>query len=298
MSLLKSVIKNAINKGVSNAVSNAVESAVKKVVEPKVNEYANKVAGELDEAAQAVAGGAQEAAAAAEEAAKPAGGLSSALAGLQSSLENYATMAAANAKLCPKCGNVATADKKFCPICGEKLPEETLTQGYICPQCGKQNTVGMKFCADCGTKLPAAIAEETAAEAADAAALVAWKAKYPAIPVWDCGGKAFRFEAEEEYARFTAEYKTEDEAQKAVDAYRELLKENGFREAGEYPCPEHLYKKVDGVCYHVDTEHCFLGDLNCPEIAMEIAEPTGGFDYVKPAPKADSGFNLKNLFKL
>ncbi|MBQ3193701.1 MAG: hypothetical protein IJB59_09065, partial [Oscillospiraceae bacterium] len=46
----------------------------------------------------------------------------------------------------------------------------------------------------------------------------------------------------------------------AVEQYCQLLLEGGFREAGENPTIEHLYKMIDGVCYHADTEHCFEGD--------------------------------------
>lgn len=58
MSLLERAIKNGISKGISNAVGNAVKQAVK----PKVTAYANKVAGELDEAAQNISQQTQEAA--------------------------------------------------------------------------------------------------------------------------------------------------------------------------------------------------------------------------------------------
>ena len=48
MSFLDRAIKSGISKGISNAVGNAVKQAV----EPKATAYANKVAGELDQAAQ------------------------------------------------------------------------------------------------------------------------------------------------------------------------------------------------------------------------------------------------------
>ena len=70
---------------------------------------------------------------------------------------------------------------------------------------------------------------------------------------------------------------------------------NGFRQAGEYPSVEHLYKRVDGVVYHVDTEHCFEGDSDCPSIGFDKSEPRGGFDYVKPEPKKKTSF--LDLFK-
>ena len=84
-------------------------------------------------------------------------------------------------------------------------------------------------------------------------------------------------------------------AQRAVSEYRQVLLANGFRQAGEYPSVEHLYKRVDGVVYHVDTEHCFDGDSDCPSIGFDKSEPRGGFDYVKPEPKKKTSF--LDLFK-
>ena len=84
-------------------------------------------------------------------------------------------------------------------------------------------------------------------------------------------------------------------AQRAVSEYRQVLLQNGFRQAGEYPCMEHLYKRVDGVVYHADTEHCFEGDPDCPSIGFDKSEPRGGFDYVKPEPKKKTSF--LDLFK-
>ena len=79
-------------------------------------------------------------------------------------------------------------------------------------------------------------------------------------------------------------------AQHAVSEYRQVLLANGFRQAGEYPSVEHLYKRVDGVVYHADTEHCFDGDSDCPSIGFDKSEPRGGFDYVKPEPKKKTGW--------
>ena len=67
--------------------------------------------------------------------------------------------------------------------------------------------------------------------------------------------------------------------------YCQILLQNGFRQAGQYPNKEHLYKMIDGICYHVDTEHCFDGDPDCPNIYFLLGEPTGGFYYVKEEPK-------------
>jgi len=97
---------------------------------------------------------------------------------------------------------------------------------------------------------------------------------------------------------FSARFATPVGAQAAVRQYREVLLQNGFRQAGQYPNMEHLYKRVNGTVYHVDTEHCFDGDSDCPQIYFNAAEPYGGFDYVKPEPKKQLELkDLKGLFK-
>ena len=111
MSFLERAIKNGISKGISNAVGNAVKQAV----EPKATAYANKVADELDQAAQNVS---QQTNEAAQQTARATGGLEGAFANLQQSMENYATQAAKNMKICPKCQTPSSADKTFCPNCG------------------------------------------------------------------------------------------------------------------------------------------------------------------------------------
>ena len=78
----------------------------------------------------------------------------------------------------------------------------------------------------------------------------------------------------------------------AVEQYRQLLLEGGFREAGENPTIEHLYKMIDSVCYHADTEHCFEGYNDTATIYFNTGEPQGGF-YYKPDKKS---FGLKGLF--
>ena len=285
MSFLEKAIKNGISKGISNAVGNAVKQAV----EPKATEYANKVAGELNQAAQSVTQQTQETA---QQAAKATSGLEGAFANLQQSMENYATQAAKNMKICPKCQTPSPADKTFCPNCGTKLPEETLAEGAVCPQCGKQNTIGTKFCSSCGAKLPFALAEEKAEAEKNAAVLAKWAEKLSQYPVWNCGGTDFELEEGEDWFKFTASFDTEAEGEQSIPAYRELLKANGFREAGQNPDKSHLYKKIDEKCYHVDTEHCFEGSMERPEIWFNIEEPYGGFDYVKPEPKAQKKFGL------
>lgn len=284
MSFLERAIKNGISKGIGDAVSKAVQQAV----EPKATAYANKVAAQYDKAAQ-------DASQQSQEAAKGVNSMKSALANLQHSMEGYATEMSKTVKVCPNCDAATTADKKFCPNCGAKLPEQTLAQGAVCPACGKQNTLGTKFCQDCGTKLPSAIAEEKAEADKKTAVLAQWAEELPAYPVWNCGGTEFRLEKYDDYYVFTALLENSYAAQNAVNRYRETLMQNGFRQAGEYPIIEHLYKKTGGVCYHVDTEHCFEGDDNMPSIYFNISEPAGGYDYVKPA--APKTFGLKDLFR-
>lgn len=282
-------LERAIRRGVSQGVGNAVGKAIQQAVEPKATELANKAAEQIDDTVHTTAQQTQ-------QTAQAASGLEGALGNLQRSIESYATEAAKNIKVCPGCGEATGADKKFCPKCGTKLPDQTVAQSVVCSNCGKQNSIGTKFCSDCGTKLPAAVQEEQAAQANDAAVLTVWGEKLPQYPKWCFGGRDFNIE---EYNpgcyQFSARFTSDLTAQNAVKQYRELLLQNGFRQAGEYPDPRHLYKIVDGFCYHCDTEHCFEGDSDCPTINFNIGEPSGGFHYVKPEPKKLT--NLKDLFK-
>ncbi len=282
-----SFLERAIRRGVSNAVGKAVENAVEKAVEPAATNLANKAA---DKAANAM----DNAAGRVNHTPNASSGLEGAVNRWQQSVENYATEAAKNLKICPSCGEGARADQKFCPKCGTKLPEMTVAQGTVCPACGKQNTVGTKFCSDCGAKLPATLQEEQEKEARDRAMMREWEEKLPHYPKWDCGGGNFNIEVLDDInLMFSADFGGEvNAAYVAVKKYRECLLQNGFRQAGQYPSAEHLYKKVDGVCYHVDTEHCFDGDGDCPTVYFNTQEPTGGYDYVKPEPKKSSFFDL------
>ena len=214
------------------------------------------------------------------------------MANLERSVQGYATEAAKNMKVCPNCNKPTTADKKFCPECGTQLPEQTVAQGAVCPNCGKQNAIGTKFCQDCGTKLPAAIAEEQAQADRNAAVMAEWDQYLSHYPKWSCGGSEFNIE---EYDPGCFEFRAyfngnNQAARRAVDEYRQILLQNGFRQAGEYPCIEHLYKMENGVCYHVDTGMCFEASPDSPSIAFNIQEPRGGFDYVKPEPKKKKSF--------
>lgn len=275
-------LERAIRRGVSDAVGKAIGKAI----EPTVTDLTNKAANAIDQAAQNT-----------EQQVARSSGLEGAMANLERSVQGYATEAAKNMKVCPNCNKPTTADKKFCPECGTQLPEQTVAQGAVCPNCGKQNAIGTKFCQDCGTKLPAAIAEEQAQADRNAAVMAQWDAKLPQYPKWTCGGSEFNIE---EYDPGCFEFRANfngnhQAARRAVDEYRQILLQNGFRQAGEYPCIEHLYKMENGVCYHVDTGMCFEASPDSPSISFTIGEPRGGFNYVKPEPKKKTSF--LDLFK-
>ena len=274
-------LERAIRRGVSDAVGKAIGKAI----EPTVTDLTNKAANAIDQSVQNT-----------EQQVARSSGLEGAMANLERSVQGYATEAAKNMKVCPNCNKPTTADKKFCPDCGTQLPEQTVAQGAVCPRCGKQNAIGTKFCQDCGTKLPAAIAEEQAQADRDAAVMAQWDAKLPQYPKWTCGGTKMYIDDYDTHYIFGAEFGgNATAAVRAVSEYRQVLLQNGFRQAGEYPSVEHLYKRVDGVVYHVDTEHCFEGDPDCPSIGFDKSEPRGGFDYVKPEPKKKTSF--LDLFK-
>ncbi len=275
-------LERAIRRGVSDAVGKAIGKAI----EPTVTDLTNKAANAIDQAAQNT-----------EQQVARSSGLEGAMANLERSVQGCATEAAKNMKVCPNCNKPTTADKKFCPDCGTQLPEQTVAQGAVCQNCGKQNAIGTKFCQDCGTKLPAAIAEEQAQADRNAAVMAEWDAKLPQYPKWTCGGTKMYIDDYDTHYIFGADFNgNAAAAQRAVSEYRQVLLANGFRQAGEYPCIEHLYKRVDGVVYHADTEHCFEGDPDCPSIGFDKSEPRGGFDYVKPEPKKKTSF--KDLFGL
>ena len=283
---MSSLLERAIRRGVSNAVGNAVGKAVQQAVEPKATEFANKVAGQIDAATQ-------HAAQQGEKTVRQASGLEDALSNLQRSVESYATEAAKNMKVCPNCQKTTSADKKFCPDCGARLPEGSVAQGAVCPSCGKQNVIGTKFCQDCGTKLPVAVQEEQMHADDHASVMSKWDKQLPQYPKWNCGGSHFEIEVYDGFTTFSVNFDGNTfRAKQAVEQYRQLLLEGGFREAGENPTIEHLYKMIDGVCYHADTEHCFEGDNDTATIYFNTGEPQGGF-YYKPDKKS---FGLKGLF--
>ncbi len=276
-------LERAIRRGISDAVGKAVQKAV----EPKATELANRAADDIDRAVRSTA----------RQTAQTTAGFEGALGNLQRSMEGYATEAAKNMKICPDCEAVCTADKKFCPQCGTALSELTVAQGAVCTACGTQNTVGTQFCAQCGAKLPAALQQEQAQASRDAEVMARWEQLLPQYPRWACGGTDVNIEQlEPGRVLFAASFRGDNAAaRQAVEQYRALAERSGFRQAGEYPSREHLYKKLGGVCYHIDTEHCFDGDSDCPTLGFDQEEPCGGFDYVRPQPRARG--SILDLFK-
>ena len=271
-------LERAFRRGVSDAVG----TAIGKAIEPTVTDLTNKAANAIDQAAQNT-----------EQQVARSSGLEGAMANLQRSVESYATEAAKNMKVCPNCQKTTSADKKFCPDCGARLPEGSVAQGAVCPSCGKQNVIGTKFCQDCGTKLPVAVQEEQMHADDHASVMSKWDKQLPQYPKWNCGGSHFEIEVYDGFTTFSVNFDGNTfRAKQAVEQYRQLLLEGGFREAGENPTIEHLYKMIDGVCYHADTEHCFEGDNDTATIYFNTGEPQGGF-YYKPDKKS---FGLKGLF--
>ena len=271
-------LERAIRRGVSDAVGKAIGKAI----EPTVTDLTNQAANAIDQAAQNT-----------EQQVARSSGLEGAMANLERSVQGYATEAAKNMKVCPNCNKPTTADKKFCPECGTQLPEQTVAQGAVCPSCGKQNVIGTKFCQDCGTKLPVAVQEEQMHADDHASVMSKWDKQLPQYPKWNCGGSHFEIEVYDGFTTFSVNFDGNSfRAKQAVEQYRQLLLEGGFREAGENPTIEHLYKMIDGVCYHADTEHCFEGDNDTATIYFNTGEPQGGF-YYKPDK---TSFGLKGLF--
>lgn len=280
-------LERAIKRGISEGIGKAVGDAVKKAVEPTATQFANKAAQHIDNAAQNTNRTVRSASSEFE----------SAFSNLERAAQDYATKMSENIKICPSCEKATDAEKTFCPECGSRLPDTTVAQSAICTECGKQNSISTKFCSGCGAKLPCTVAAEEASRKRDEDVLVQWDEKLSLYPKWNCGGCNYNIEQYDTYVfSFSADFSGNDFAAKqAVDQYRKFLVANGFHQAGQYPCIEHLYKKTDGVCCHVDTEHCFDGDSDCPSIGFDRSEPYGGYDYVKPEPKKNIG--LKDLFK-
>ena len=282
-----SFLEREIRRGISRGIGRAVGDAIGKAIQPTATNIANQAAQSIDQATnngQPASNG------------YSGGSLEGAMSNLERSMQGYATKAAANMKVCPNCEKATTADKKFCPECGTALPEQTLAQGAVCTSCGKQNNLGTKFCQDCGTKLPIALQEEQIAANKAAAVMAQWDQLLPMFPKWNCGGVSFHIEDYgENNFMFSADFKGNSyAARQAVEQYRQFLMQNGFQMAGQYPSMNHLYRMVNNVCYHVDTEHCFDGDSDTACIGFNNSEPYGGFYYVKPEPKKKT--SLFDLF--
>ena len=300
MGFLDRVVKNAVGNAVGNAVSNAVEKAVAPKVEQAAANAVNQAADSINQSAAQNAQppySQQQSAVnqtSVNQAANTLGGL---FGSLQGAATNFANEAAKNMKICPACGEGASAETKFCPSCGATMPEQTVAQGAVCSSCGKQNNVGVKFCSDCGSKLPAAIAEEQAAQAKDAAALAQWDTMIPQYPKWCFGGYDISLEYGGTndngmpYYHFNVLGVGDSELQQ----YRSLLKQNGFVKAGEYPSEDMLYKMIDGKCYCFESAEPFASEYM--GVSFGISEPSGGFYYTKPEKKNTGGGLFGGFFK-
>ena len=274
-----SFLKRALMNGIAQELGKKVGKAISDVVGPALN--GNQTADPSFT----------------QQPLQPQGGTVNPFSGLERKLQDYAAQMSQNLKVCPGCSRPASADQAFCPHCGTKLPAETLAQGAVCSQCGRQNSPGMKYCQECGTKLPCAIAQEEADAARDAEVLAQWDECLSCYPKWCFGGMHYCIESYEEgqfvfSASFDGNHMA---AQNAVAQYKQYLTQCGFRPAGMYPSTEHLYQRINGVVYHVDTEHCFEGDADTACIGFLTGEPHGGFDYVKPEPPKMT--NWQDLFK-
>ena len=125
--------------------------------------------------------------------------------------------------------------------------------------------------------------------------LTDWDRLLPQYPGWSFGGENMLIDQlsidnnGNPVYEFSVTFDTNDNAVIAVQHYRQLLAQRGFRTAGRYPDICHLYKMMGGLCYHVDTEHCFDGDEGCASVYFNVREPDGGFNYVKPEPAEGTG---------
>lgn len=266
MGLLKNIVSNAVSDGIRKGIGNAVGKAVEKAVTPAAERFANKQAEAIDSvtaevgkgiaqtnaaindasASMAQAGAKMsEAGAAASEAKASLGGfagLESALSGLASKAESFATQMSASMKVCPSCGQPSPADKSFCPNCGAKLPETTLGQDYTCSKCGAANTPGTKYCSKCGALLPGAEAEIKAQQAKDAQVMEQFASVLPQFPKWT-GGHDYCLEQNGEERGYPVYTLNMAGNQKDLNDYIALLLQAGFKQYGDS-----YWKTVDGVC--------------------------------------------------
>lgn len=270
-------INNAVGNAVNHAVGNAVGNAVQRTVAQPLNHAANQISPppnpmQMQQMQQAQAAQAAQ-----------LGGIFGSFA---SAAQNYANAAAVNMKLCAACGNAAGADQSFCPACGARLPETTAAQGAVCQGCGKQNDVGTKFCGGCGAMLPAA-AGEAAARAKNEAALAGWDALLPQYPKWTLGGQDIQIEEcglENGYPAY-ALHVSGMGLPGLLAQYNQILRQNGFGPAGQYPSEQQLFKRAGGLVYNFSSENCFDAGADHMAVYFCVREPYGGFDYVKPDQK-------------
>ncbi len=309
--LFDKVIKDAtksLQDAVNKKAEEAIESEVGKAVDETVDKIAEETTGKtVSEAAGAVSAGAAEAS---DELGSALKDLNSAIKDLNtamaeaeeatkditpeqwdqatSTLERMAMDKLKTMHLCLKCDKPFKGDLKFCPECGSRLTEKSVLELGQCTKCGKQNDLGAEFCTECSAKLPYKELLEEEERRKDELVLDRWRKELPWFPVWECGGKQFDLSELEEGRYYFSSWFDGDvsASKKSVQDYTRRLKENGFHTAGKYPGDQHLYKKIDGVVYHADLEHCFEGDEETPSFYFLINdEPTGGYDYVPPEPK-------------
>ena len=318
MGLFDKVLKD-VTKGLQDAVAKTVEDEAKDAAEKAAEKAADAVA---DKTAEAVAEKAADAAAEtsertsglfgdlkksiddmnaslkeAEEAMKEADEAMKDVTPEQweqatSYLEKMAADSLKDTYVCAMCEEPVKGKKEICPKCGARMPDRSVMELAVCAGCGKQNTPGTERCEGCGAKLPYKLLMEEAQTKKDQGVLDRWSSEIPMFPVWNCGGSCFDLSKLEEGRYYFASWfeGNESEAQASVGRYVALAKSAGFRQAGKYPGDDHLYKMIDGICYHIDTEHCFEGDSDSPSIYFLLNdEPQGGFDYVKPQPAKKSG---------
>ena len=301
MGFLDRAVKNAVGKAVGNAVENAVEKTVAPKIEQAaanvVNQAADTVNQSVSQNAQMPQSTSPQSNVNQESVNQAANTLGSLFGSLQGAATNFANEAAKNMKICPVCGEGASADTKFCPSCGATMPEQTIAQGAVCSSCGKENNIGTKFCSGCGAKLPAAIAEEQAAQAKDAAVLAQWDTLLPQYPKWCFGGSNLTLENGGTTANGMPYYyfSVLGVGNNELQQYRALIKQNGFVQAGEYPTDDMLYKMIDGNCYYFESAEPFASEYM--GVSFGIGEPSGGFYYTKPEKNNTVGGILGGLFK-
>ncbi len=62
-----------------------------------------------------------------------------------------------------------------------------------------------------------------------------------------------------------------------LEQYWQLLKQNGFKPAGDYPSDTQLYKTVGGVTYNFSSDDAFAAGEGNLGVMLGIREPGGSF---------------------